>query len=198
LFVSDKSPLKKPDDLVALAKARPGRMTVGTIAVGSTQNLTAELFKHQKGLDLVVVPYRTTPAVITALRAGEVDAVFEIVGPVLGQVQSGDVRCLAVTSSQRHVSLPAIPTMMESGMTDFEVMSWNALAAPAGTPPLVVMALNASVRRALASDEVKSSLVALGLTVQASTPSALGQHLRAETQRWAEVIRAAKIQPQGS
>jgi tripartite-type tricarboxylate transporter receptor subunit TctC len=198
VFVIDKSPVKKPDDLAALAKTRPGRLSFGTIAVGSTQNLAAELFKVQQGLDVVVVPYKTTPQVVTALRAGEIDAAFEIVGPMLGHVQSGDVRCLAVTSLQRHVSLPNIPTAIESGLSGYEVTSWNALAAPAGTPRSVVGRLNASVRKALMDEDLKSQLVKLGLTAQTSTPQVLRQHLQQEVRRWAEVIRAAKIQQQGS
>lgn len=194
LFVSGKGKLQTLQDFVTAAKAAPGKLTVGSIAVGSTQHLSAELFKTVAGVDVVVVPYKGSPAVITALRAGEIDMAFEIVGPMLAQVQSGDVRALAVTSNQRNAALPNVPTVAQSGVAGYDVASWNALAAPAGTPPAVVQRLNTAVREALATPAVQERLAKLGMQAQASTPADLQSHLQRETNRWADVIRSANIQ----
>jgi tripartite-type tricarboxylate transporter receptor subunit TctC len=194
LFVSGKGKLQTLQDFVTAAKAAPGKLTVGSIAVGSTQHLSAELFKTVAGVDVVVVPYRGSPAVITALRAGEIDMAFEIVGPMLAQVQSGDVRALAVTSKQRNAALPNVPTVAQSGVAGYDVASWNALAAPAGTPPAVVQRLNTAVREALATPAVQERLGKLGLQAQASTPADMQSHLHREIKRWADVIRSANIE----
>ena len=138
--VARDSRFKTLRDVVAHAKASPGKLTLGTIAVGSTQHLSAELFKSMAGIDALVVPYKGSPAVLTALRAGEIDIAFEILGPTLGQIASGDVRAIAVTGDSRNPALPDVPTVIEGGVAKYDVESWNALAAPAGTPPEVIVA----------------------------------------------------------
>jgi tripartite-type tricarboxylate transporter receptor subunit TctC len=195
LFVADKSPLKTVQDLVARAKAQPGQLTIGTIAVGSTQNLAAEMFKATAGIDALVVPYNGTPAVQTALLAGQVDVGFEVLSPMLPQIATGPrgLRPLAVTSDRRFAGLPQVPTVQESGVPHFSVASWNALAAPAGTPPAVVETLNAAIRAAVANPDVLHRLQTLGVRAQASTPAEAGQLLTSEIQRWKQVITAAKI-----
>jgi tripartite-type tricarboxylate transporter receptor subunit TctC len=196
LFVSADSKLKSVRELVDQAKARPGKLTLGTIAVGSTQNLSAELFKSRTGVDVLIVPYKGTPAVLTALRTGEIDAAFEILGPMLPQLQAKAVRALAVTSDRRFAALPEVPTMREAGVPDYEVASWNALAAPAKTPPAVIERLNAAANDALKNPEVQQRLLALGVRAQGGTPQQLGNLLAAEIKHWGEVIRAAKIEPE--
>ena len=196
LFVAEASRLKTVGELVAEAKARPGRLTIGTIAVGSTQHLSAELFKQRTGLDVVIVPYKGSPAVLTALRAGEIDAAFEILGPWLAQVQAKAVRPLAVTSGQRFVALPAVPTMREAGVADYDVASWNGLAAPARTPAAVIERLNAAANEALKAPAVADKLLALGVRPQGGTPQKLQALLARETAHWREVISAAKIEPE--
>jgi len=195
LFVADKSPLKSVHDLVASAKARPGQLTIGTIAVGSTQNLAAEMFRASAGIDALIVPYNGTPAVQTALLAGQVDVGFEVLSPMLPHVAPGPrgLRPLAVTSDRRFAGLPHVPTVQESGVPKYSVASWNALAAPAGTPLPVIEALNAALRHALSQAEVQQRLQTLGVRAQPSTPAEAGQLLQSEIQRWKQVITAAGI-----
>jgi tripartite-type tricarboxylate transporter receptor subunit TctC len=198
LFVADKSPLKTVQDLVARAKAQPGQLTIGTIAVGSTQHLAAEMFKSAAGIDALVVPYNGTPAVQTALLAGQVDVGFEVLSPMLPHIAAGPrgLRPLAVTSGRRFSGLPNVPTVQESGVPQYSVASWNALAAPAGTPAAVIETLNAAIREAVNKPEVQARLQALGVRAQASTSAEAGQLLISEIQRWKQVITAAKITAQ--
>jgi tripartite-type tricarboxylate transporter receptor subunit TctC len=183
-------------ELLAHAKAQPGRLTIASIAVGSTQHLAAELLKTSLGLDALVVPYKGTPAVLTALRAGEVDVAVEILGPVLPQVAGRALRVLATTGEQRSELLPEAPTVQEASGARYAVASWNALAAPAGTPAPVIERLNGALRQALADAAVTQRLAALGVRAEAGSPQALRTLLEAEIRRWASVIRAAKIQPE--
>ena len=195
LVVADKSPLKSVQDLVARAKAQPGQLTIGTIAVGSTQNLAAELFKATAGIDALVVPYNGTPAVQTALLAGQVDVGFEVLSPMLPHITSGPkgLRPLAVTSDRRFSGLPNVPTVQESGVPKYNVASWNALAAPAGTPQPVIAALSAAISEAVNKPEVQQRLQTLGVRAQSSTPAEATQLLNSEMQRWKQVITTAKI-----
>lgn len=196
LFVNEGSRFTQVRDLLDEAKARPGKLTIGTIAVGSTQNLAAELFKSRTGIDALVVPYKSSPALLTALLAGEIDAAFEILGPMLAQVQARAVRALAVTSDRRFAALPDVPTMRDAGVRDYSVASWNALAAPAKTPPALIERLNAAANAALKLPAVQQRLLALGVRAQGGTPQQLRALLDEEIRRWGEVIRVAKIEPQ--
>jgi tripartite-type tricarboxylate transporter receptor subunit TctC len=196
LFVAEGARFKSMRELLDEAKARPGKLTLGTIAVGSTQNLSAELFKARTGADVLIVPYKGSPAVLTALRAGEIDAAFEILGPMLPQLQAKVVRALAVTSDQRFQALPEVPTMMQAGVANYDVASWNALAAPARTPPAVIERLNAAANDALKTPAVRDRLLALGVRPQGGTPQQLATLLASEVAHWREVIRAAKIEPE--
>ena len=141
LFAPASSRFASLRDLLAFARAQPGKLNVGTIAVGSTQHLAAKLFETVAGVDLLVVPYKASPAVLTALRSGEIDLAFEIVGPMLPQVQAGAVKALAVSSDRRNPALPDVPTVQQAGVPGYNVASWNALAAPAGTPADVIAVL---------------------------------------------------------
>ena len=198
LFVADRSPMKSVQDVVARAKAQPGQVTIGTIAVGSTQNLAAELFKTTAGIDALVVPYNSTSALQTALIAGQVDVGVEVLGPMMAHLAAGPrgLRALAVTSDRRFAGLPNVPTVQESGVPKYSVASWNALAAPAGTPPQVIETLNAALREALNKPDVKQRLQALGVRAQPSTPAELAQLLDSEIRRWKQVIVAAKLPQQ--
>lgn len=196
LFVDAGSRFKSVRELLDDAKARPGKLTIGTIAVGSTQHLSAELFKSRTGIDALIVPYKGSPAVLTALRAGEVDAAFEILGPMLPQLQAKAVRALAVTGERRFPALPEVPTMAEAGVARYQVASWNALAAPARTPQPVIDKLNAAANDALKTPAVQERLLSLGVRAQGGTPQQLRTLLADETRHWGEVIRAAKIEPE--
>lgn len=196
LFVAAGSRFATLRDLLADARARPGRLNVGTISAGSTQHLAAKLFETVAGVQMLVVPYKGSPAVLTALRAGEIDLAFEIVGPMLPQVSAGAVRVLAVSSARRNPALPEVPTVMQAGLPGYDVSSWNALAAPAGTPPAVIETLNHAVRDAVAAPAVRERLAALGVRPESGSPAALQTLLASEVRRWGAVIRAAGIEPE--
>jgi tripartite-type tricarboxylate transporter receptor subunit TctC len=153
------------------------------------------LFETVTGAEMLVVPYKGSPAVLTALRAGEIDLAFEIVGPMVPQVAAGVVKVLAVTSDRRNPALPDVPTVQQAGVAGYNVASWNALAAPAGTPPEVIALLGRAARDAVASPAVQDKLVRLGMRLQGSSPAELQTLLASEIQRWGDVIRAARIQP---
>ena len=196
LFVAAPSRFAALKDVVAHARANPGKLTVGTIAPGSTQHLSAKLFETVAGVDLLVVPYKGSPAVLTALRSGEIDIAFEVAGPMVPQVSAGVVKALAVSSDRRNPALPDVPTVQQAGVAGYNVASWNALAAPAGTPPEVIERLGRAAREAVVSPEVQARLGKLGMRLQGSTPAELQALLASETRRWGEVIRAARIDPE--
>lgn len=196
VFVASNSRFGSLKALLDFAKANPGKLNVGTIAPGSTQHLSAKLFETVAGIDALVVPYKGSPAVLTALRAGEIDVAFEIAGPMVPQVQAGVVKALAVSSDQRNPALPEVPTAAQAGLAGYNVASWNALAAPRGTPPEVLEVLGKAAREAVASAAVREKLGKLGMRVQGSSPAELQALLASEIQRWGGVIRAAKIEPE--
>jgi tripartite-type tricarboxylate transporter receptor subunit TctC len=196
LFVPANSRFNSLAELISYAKAHPGKLNIGTIAVGSTQHLAAKLFETLAGIDAVVVPYRGSPAVLTALRAGELDLAFEITGPMMAHLTAGAVRALAVSSDRRNPALPDVPTVQQAGLAGYNVASWNALAAPAGTPPEVVAVLQRAVREALSTAAVQDKLGRIGMRLNASTSAELQTLLASEIRRWGEVIRKAKIEPE--
>jgi tripartite-type tricarboxylate transporter receptor subunit TctC len=196
IFVNASSRFATLRDAVAYAKANPGKLNVATITPGSTQHLAAKLFETVAGIDVVSVPYKGSPAVLQALRAGEADLAFEILGPMVSQVNGGAVRALAVSSSQRNPALPDVPTVAQAGVGGYDVASWNALAAPAGTPPEVIERLGRAAREAVASPAVREKLGKLGVRVQASTPAEVQALLGSEIKRWGDVIRKAGIEPE--
>lgn len=196
IFAAAKGRFASLKDVLAHARAHPGKLNIGTITPGSTQHLSAKLFETVAGIDAVVVPYKGSPAVLGALRAGEVDIAFEVLGPMLPQVAAGVVTALAVSSEHRNPALPDVPTAQQAGVPRYNVASWNALAAPAGTPPEVVQRLGQAAREALASPEVQARLGKLGVRLQASTPGDLQALVASEVRRWGEVIRAARIEPE--
>jgi tripartite-type tricarboxylate transporter receptor subunit TctC len=196
VFVPSGSRFASLRDLLLYAKAHPGELKVGTISVGTTQHLAAQLFQSVAGIEVLTVPYKGTGAVVVALRSGEIDVGLEIVGPMVPQVNSNAIRLLAVTGDRPNPALPSAPTALQAGLPGYNVASWNALAAPAGTPASVLERLNQAVQEALASPKVRSALEPLGVRLQASTPPQAQALVIAEIKRWGEVIRAAKIQPQ--
>lgn len=196
LFTAANGRFQSAAEAIAYGRANPGKLNIGTIAVGSTQHLAAKLLESVGRFESVVVPYKGSPAVVTALRAGEIDLALEIVGPMLPQVASGVVRVLAVSSSQRHPKLPQVPTLQQAGLQGYDVASWNALAAPAGTPPEVIATLQRAVAAAVAAPAVQARLGDLGVRLGAGTPAELQALLKREIQRWGQVIKAAKIEPE--
>jgi len=196
VFVASNSRFATLPSVLAYARANPGKLNVGTITPGSTQHLAAKLFETVAGVDVLVVPYKGSPAVMTALWSGEIDVAFEIIGPMLPQVSAGVMKALAVSSDKRNPALPDVPTVQQAGVARYNVASWNALAAPAGTPTEVVERLGRAARDAVASPEVQARLGKLGMRLHGSTPGELQALLASEIQRWGDVIRAARIEPE--
>jgi len=196
LVVDGSSPFKSVRELIAYAKTHPGKLNIGTVNVGSTQNLAAELFKSTAGVDLQVVPYKGTADVMTALRGGAIQAAFEIVAPLLSQLKGGSVRALGVASARRFAGLPDVPSLAEAGVPNYQAASWNAVAAPAKTPDSIVEQLNRAINDALVSPNIRLRLLELGVDARGSTPQALRELLAAEIVRWRTVIEKAGIERQ--
>jgi len=193
IMVPADSRFKSLAELLAFARANPGKLNVGSINIGSTQNLAAELFKSNAAVDMQIVPFNGTPAVVTALRGGQIDAAVEILGPVMSQVNAKALRVLAVTGEKRSAALPEVPTARESGLPNFVAASWNGLAAPARTPKPVIERLNREVVAALNHPDVRRRLAELNVDAQASTPDQASALLASEVKRWGEVIVRARI-----
>jgi tripartite-type tricarboxylate transporter receptor subunit TctC len=195
LVVNQRGPLRTLGDFLAEARARPGKLNLGTPQIGTTQHLAAELFRATAGIDVQVVPFNGTPPALTALLGGQIDAVLDILGPLMPQIGSRALRPLAVLGGQRAPQLPEVPAARESGgaMASFNVSSWNGLSVPARTPPDAIARLNHEVQVALANPEVKKKLLDLNLVAQGSTPAQLQARLAADIARWGDVIARAKI-----
>ena len=191
-----ESSAKTLQDAIAMAKANPGKMNIGTITPGGTQHLAGELFRSTAGIDALVVPHKTTGEVIVAARNGNVDLAVDFIAPLLSSIKSGALRPLAVTAGKRFPGLPDVPTVIEAGVPGYDVASWNALAAPAKTPRAVVDRVNQELRKAIAAPEVQKRFAELGVEARTSTPDELRQFFIAESQRWTRVVEAAKIPKQ--
>ena len=195
-MTSNESKLKTVKDVIAAAKANPGKLTVGTIGIGSTQHLSAELFKSLAGIDITVVPFKGSSEVLTALKGGDLQLGFEILAPVMAQVKGGGLRAVAITTQSRFPGLPDVPTVIESGVPGYEVASWNGIAAPAKTPRPVVDLLNKEINAVLALPEVKQRFDELGVIPQGGTPEELSALLTKEIAKWKDVVAKAKIEKQ--
>jgi len=197
VIVTDpKSPFKNIQDLVSELKKSPGKLNVGTIGIGSTQHLAAELFKSVTGTNFQIIPYKATGEVVTAAKSGDAAAIFEFLAPMTSHIKSGNLRPLAITVAKRFPAIPDVPTAIEGGVAGYDVASWNGLAAPAKTPRAVIERLYQEVVRALAKPDVQKRLADLGVEGRASTPEELRKFFAAETQRWSKVVETAKIPKQ--
>jgi tripartite-type tricarboxylate transporter receptor subunit TctC len=196
LATGANSPFKTLGDFVAAAKARPGTLNVGTINIGSTQNLSAELLKTAAGIDFVIVPFRGTPEVLVSLLQGDIALMIDGYSAIKGNLADGKIRPLAVSGAARLQSTPDIPGALEAGVSDYDVISWNALFAPAGTPPEIVKALNDALQEVLADADVKSRLLELGIDAKACMPQELSVRLQSDIDKWQKVIDQAGIQKQ--
>jgi len=196
ILTDPKSPFKNLQDVINQAKKSPGKMNVGTIGIGSTQNLAAELFKSSAGIDVQIIPYKATGEVVTAAKSRDASIVFEILAPAMSHVKSGNLRALAVTSAKRFPALPDVPTAIESGLAGYDVASWNGLAAPAKTPREVIDRLNAEVKKAVSSPDVQKRFAELGVEGRAGSPEELRDFYAAEAKRWSQVVERAKIPKQ--
>src|SRR5438132_3467891 len=196
ILTDTKSPAKTLQDVIAQAKKNPGKMNVGTIGIGSTQNLAAELFKSTAGINVQIIPYKATGEVVTAAKSGDAAVIFEILAPMTSHIKSGNLRALAVTGAKRFPALPDVPTAIEGGVAGYDVASWNGLAAPAKTPRAVIDRIHQEVVKALASPDVQKPFADVGVEARASTPEQLRDFYAAEAKRWTRVVEAAKIPKQ--
>ena len=196
LVVNSNSPYRSVKDFIAAAKASPGRFNVGTTSIGATQFIAAELFKSMAGLEFQTVPFKATPAIITAVKGRDLDGMVEILAPVIPHIKSGSLRALGVTFDRRFAGLPEVPTLAEAGVPGYEASAWNGVAAPARTPRAVIERLNREINAAVAVPELRQRLQDLGVDARASSPEALRELLVSETAKWKAVIERAKIEKQ--
>jgi len=192
-LVNAQSAFRTLADVVKAARERPGKLNVGTINIGSTQNLGAELFKSTAGVDFQVVPYRNSPEIIVGLLRDDVDMMVDFYAAVRPVLQDGKARALAVSGVKRSSVLPDVPTVQEAGVDGYEVTSWNGMAAPQGTPADVVDVLNRALHEILADEDVRKQYRDVGIEAGASTPEELEAQLRRDIEKWAKVIERANI-----
>ncbi|HZO47736.1 MAG TPA: tripartite tricarboxylate transporter substrate binding protein [Xanthobacteraceae bacterium] len=193
LLVHPSVPVKTVKELVAYAKANPGKVHYPSPGFGTQPHLVGEMFKSMTGLDIVHVPYRGSAPAITDLLAGQMQIYFDNFANVLQHVDSGKLRAIAVTGDARSPQLPDVATMRESGFGEIEATYWNGLFAPAGTPLALVERLNAAVNQALAVPEVHAALKKLGSDPKTGTSQEYAAFIAQEVQRWGKVVRDANI-----
>ena len=193
LVVNASSPYKSVQDVTAALKAKPGSLSYASAGNGTSQHLSAELYKYLAGVDMVHIPYKGSGPAIQDVIGGQVPMMFDtsvVAGP---HIEGGRLRALAVTSAKRASAFPNVPTMAESGVPGYDVVSWQAIFAPAGTPKPIVDRLHAELAKILKDPEVQDRLAKLGLDPSGMTPSELAAFQKAEIDKWAKVIKAANI-----
>lgn len=194
LVTNANGPYKTLGDFIKAAKEKPGQLNVGTIAAGSSQNLGAELFKSVTGLDFVIVPFKTSGDVLVGLERNDVQMATEFYAALRGSLDAKKFIPVAISGTQRGAYLPNAPTAKEAGEPKWEVTSWNAIFAPAGTPPDVIATLNKALNEVLADPEVKKKALEMGIDARGSTPQEIEARLKADIEKWGKVIDTAKIE----
>jgi tripartite-type tricarboxylate transporter receptor subunit TctC len=191
--VSSQSEYKTLADFIKAVKAQPGKLNIGTISVGGTQNLGAELFKSMADLNVQIVPYKNSPDIVVALLRNDVQMQVDFPPAVQGQVNDGKIRVLATSSPKPSPLLPGVPTADQAGVKGFEVVSWNAVGAPKGTPKEVINTMNKAMHEVLAMPDVKEQFAKVGVLAHASSPAELMGRLTGDIKKWNEVIDKAGI-----
>jgi tripartite-type tricarboxylate transporter receptor subunit TctC len=189
LAVHPGVPASTVQELVALAKKSPGKLTYASIEIGSASHLTMEMMKSAAGVDILHIPHRGSAPAITAILGGQVDAGFFVPGNVLAHAKAGKLKLIAATGAKRFASQPEVPTMIESGFKDFEATAWIGFLAPGGTPRPVIDRLNREIVRILRTPEVSDKLLGVNFEMVASTPEQFGEWIRKEIPLWAKVIK---------
>ena len=195
LVVHPSLPVNNVKELIAYARANPGKLNFTSVGSGSTPHLSAELFKMMAGVELSHVPYKGTAPALVDLIAGRVEMAFEGTPALLPHVRAGRLRALGITSLQRSQLLPDVPTISESGLSGFDVNVWYAVFAPAGTPAEVIKKLNNAIVASLRTPALSRQLNDLGADLVGSSPEELGAYLNLETSKWTDVIKKAGIKP---
>jgi tripartite-type tricarboxylate transporter receptor subunit TctC len=196
LAVKADSPLRNLQDVVAAARKDPGKLNFGAINPGSTQNLSAHLLKQVSGVDVAIVPYKTTPDLVTAVLRGDVDVGFDFYAGLQALISDNQVRIIATSGEERNPLLRDVPTAKESGFPDYIVTSWNGLAAKAGMPAETLAILNQHINAALSDPALKATASTLGMDARGSTPQEMRDRMAADVQKWAAVIEKAGIEKQ--
>ena len=190
-------PANNAKELIAVAKADPGKIVFASPGFAATQHFAGEMFMQTAGVKLLHVPYRTSPEAITAVLGKQADVLFDTVSALIGQVQSGQLKALAVTGKDRFPAVPNVPPAIESGgLPGYDVTTWYGVFAPRGTPPAVIAKLNKVLNDSLAEEAVSKRLVTAGVIVKGSTPEAFGKFMADEFKRWDAVREAAGIPQQ--
>lgn len=193
---NSQSPLRTLPDFIAAARAQPGKLNIGTINVGSTQQLGAELFKASADLDVQIVPYRSTPDVIVGLIRNDIQLMIDFYAAMEAALQQNRIHAVATSGLARTEYLSAVPLVRESGVSDYEVTAWNGLFAPKGTPAPIIDLLSAALQEILAAPDIQERFASLGIEAKASSPAELKSRLAADIGKWAAVIERAGIAKQ--
>ena len=193
LVTAPEFPANNLHELIAVLRANPGKYNFGSAGLGTTQQFAAELFKQMEGIEAVHIPYRSAPAAVAALLGKDVSFVFELIPAVQGQIQTGALKAIAVTSAERNPVLPNVPTFAEAGVPGYHVTSWYGVAFPAGTPMPIVDKTNKAMRALLATDGVRQQVLAMGAVAHSSTPDELKTHISSEIAKWSMVREKAGI-----
>ena len=196
LMVRNESPFKSVKDIVAAAKAAPGKLSYASGGIGGSHHLSGALFESVAGIDMIHAPYKSGAAGATDLMGGQVDMMFEQMYAAMPSIQGGRMRALAITSKTRSPLLPNLPTMAEQGFAAVEVMNWQGLIGPKGLPNDLVKLLNQACNQALQTAEVKEKILSQGNELGGGTPEQFAALIKSETPRWAKVVRDAKIEPE--
>jgi tripartite-type tricarboxylate transporter receptor subunit TctC len=195
-MVNASSPFQTLADFLKADREKPGAVNVGTINVGGTQNLTAELFKSTAGAHFVIVPFRTSPDVVVGLLRDDVQLAMDFYAALKPTLDGGKGRAIATTGPQRSPELPNVPTVQEAGVAGFDVVAWNGLYAPTGTPQDVIDILNKALHEVLADPALKKRALELGIDARASSPGELDHRMRSDIAKWGAVIANAHIPKQ--
>ena len=193
---SGESRFKTMQDLLKEARAKPGSLNIGTIATGSTQNLSAELFKTTANIDAKIVPFRNTPDVILAVMRGDVDLAIDSYASMKSNLEDGKLRALGTSGEKRSLVLPNVPTVAEADLPGYDVTSWNAFFVPTGTPQSVIDILNKATLDVLAIAETKKQMLDLGIEAKGSTPAELAKKLNDDITKWSNIITKSNIEKQ--
>jgi tripartite-type tricarboxylate transporter receptor subunit TctC len=193
LAVNAQVPAKTVKELVAYAKANPGKLNYASVGPGSSSHLNGELLKSLAGIDIVHIPFNGSPPAVTATIQGETQMIFAVMQPLQAQVQAGKLRALAVTSAKRFPLLPDLPTIAESGYPNFVSLAWNGVLVPASTPKPVIARLNAEINAILKEPDVVQKLNGQGFELVGGTPEEFAAVIKGESEKWAPVIKAANI-----
>ena len=193
LAVNAQLPVKSVQELVAYARANPGKLNFASVGNGSSSHLNAELLKSMAGIDIVHIPFNGSPPAVTATIQNETQMIFAVMQPLQPQIQAGKLRALAVTSAKRFPLLSDLPTIAESGYPGFDALAWNGVLVPAATPKPVVQRLNAEINAILKDPDVVQRMHAAGFDLVGGTPEDFGALIKGESEKWVPVIRKAGV-----